>query len=328
MNIILQTVFGSHLYGTDTPTSDRDYKSIYIPSAEDILLGKVKPSISQKREKGEHEKNTADDIDEEIYSLDKYLKLVSEGQTVSLDMLFSPREYHLTNKYLWDILVANHEKLLTKNSKAFIGYCRQQANKYGIKGSRVAAARDTLAFLRVLDSTTMGAKAKLGEYSDKIESFAKNKEFIEIIDIPLVNGQEIRHLSVCDRKLPYTSSVGSAYHIIENIVNEYGTRALQAEKNEGIDWKALSHAVRIGEQAIELFQTHFVEFPRKNAADLLKIKKGELPYKQVSEYIEELFVKVEDAAEKSTLPPSVDKIWIDEFIIDVYGEVIQNYRTL
>ena len=324
MNLILLTRFGSHLYGTNTENSDTDLKGVYIPNAEDILLGRIRASISQKRKKSEHEKNTAEDIDEEIYSLDKYLKLVSEGQTVSLDMLFSPKQYHLKNTYLWDCLVENREKLLTKKAASFIGYCRTQANKYGIKGSRVAAARDTLAFLRVLDSTTMGAKAKLGEYSDKIESFAKNKEFVEIIDIPLANGQEIRHLSVCDRKLPYTSSVGSAYHIIENIVNEYGTRALQAEKNESIDWKALSHAVRIGEQAIELFQTHFVEFPRKNAADLLKIKKGELPYKQVSEYIEELFVKVEDAAEKSTLPPSVDLKWIDNFIIDVYGEVVKD----
>ena len=37
--------------------------------------------------------------------------------------------------------------LVTRRSAAFVGYCRQQANKYGIKGSRVAAARKALTLL-------------------------------------------------------------------------------------------------------------------------------------------------------------------------------------
>ena len=324
MKLILLSIFGSHLYGTNTENSDQDIKGIYIPEAEDILLAKVKGSISRKREKVEGEKNTFEDIDEEIYSLDKYLKLISEGQTVSLDILFSPKKYHLKHTYFWDTLIKDREKLLTKNSKAFIGYCRMQANKYGIKGSRVAAARDTLAFLNHLIQV-MGMTKKLGDYSAKIDVFVKGKEFVEILDIPLANGQSIRHLNVCDRKLPYTSSVGNVYGIVEKLVEEYGQRALQAEKNEGVDFKALSHAVRIGEQAIELFKTHWIEFPRPNAAELLRIKKGELPYKQVAEYIEQLFVDVERESELSSLPESVDKNFIDNFIIDVYGETVTNY---
>lgn len=41
MNKIVELEFGSHLYGTSTPNSDRDYKAIYIPEAIDILLGHV-----------------------------------------------------------------------------------------------------------------------------------------------------------------------------------------------------------------------------------------------------------------------------------------------
>lgn len=82
---ILRIQFGSHLYGTSTPASDLDFKSIYIPNARDILLGRVKGSISTKRPKLEGEKNFAGEVDEEAYSLQRFLGLVAEGQTVALD---------------------------------------------------------------------------------------------------------------------------------------------------------------------------------------------------------------------------------------------------
>lgn len=87
---IIRIQFGSHLYGTSTPTSDLDFKSVYVPNARSILLGKAKGSISVKRPKAEGEKNYAGEVDEEAYSLQRYLGLVSEGQTVALDVLFAP----------------------------------------------------------------------------------------------------------------------------------------------------------------------------------------------------------------------------------------------
>lgn len=38
MNKILEMKFGSHLYGTNTPNSDLDYKAIYLPTAREIIL--------------------------------------------------------------------------------------------------------------------------------------------------------------------------------------------------------------------------------------------------------------------------------------------------
>lgn len=325
MEKIVRILFGSSLYGTNTPTSDTDYKAVYIPTAEDILLRRVKESISYSKEKPEFEKNSSADIDEEIYSLDKYLKLVAEGQTVSLDMLFAPNNYILEHSPMWTRIQNNRKKLISRQSKAFIGYCRQQANKYGIKGSRVAAARDALEFLNHLVSI-LGMNKKLGDYATKIDVWAKDKEFIKIVDIPLASGQEIRHLDVCDRLLPFTASVGSAFSVVEKIVDGYGKRALQAEKNEGVDWKALSHAVRIGQQAVELFRTHNIIFPRPNAPELLNIKKGWLPYKEVSEKIEELFDDVEREAAASTLPENVDKAWIEDFLLDTYGNKVYYFH--
>ena len=42
MNLIVKSIFGSHLYGTNTENSDTDYKGIYLPSKNDCYLNNVK----------------------------------------------------------------------------------------------------------------------------------------------------------------------------------------------------------------------------------------------------------------------------------------------
>lgn len=66
----------------------------------------------------------------------------------------------------------------------------------------------------------------------------------------------------------------------------------QAESSEGIDWKALMHAVRILHEAHELLLYHQITFPRSESELLLRIRKGELPYQLVDEVIEMGEVKI------------------------------------
>lgn len=74
-------------------------------------------------------------------------------------------------------------------------------------------------------------------------------------------GRLVRHLEVCGRKMPFIGSIESAHKVAQRLVDEYGERALQAERNEGIDWKGLSHAVRVGREALELLETGRITFP-------------------------------------------------------------------
>ena len=88
---IVRMEFGSHVYGTNLPTSDRDYKTVFIPSGMDILLSrqtKVSRSTSTKADR--HAQNTATDVDVECFALAGFLKLLAGGQTVVTDMLFVP----------------------------------------------------------------------------------------------------------------------------------------------------------------------------------------------------------------------------------------------
>lgn len=99
-------------------------------------------------------------------------------------------------------------------------------------------------------------------------------------------------------------------------------RARQAESNSGVDWKALSHAVRVARQAIELLETGFVIFPRPEAEHLTAIKIGSLPYQKVAEEIDDLLPAVEEAAARSTLPEIADTAWIDDFVAATYRAAI------
>lgn len=324
MKNIVTMRFGSHLYGTATPASDIDLKAVHLPDPRDILLGRVKGTISTSTKADPTRKNTADDVDTESFTLQQFLKLAAQGQTVAMDMLFAPAASWTENTGLWWRIVHNRDKLLTRQSASFVGYCRSQANKYGIRGSRVAAARKARDFL---DGPMLtNGNQPLAQLAEAVAAMSAETEHMAVINIPSQAGTDVLHWEVCGRKMPFTSSIKSAHDIMDRVVREYGHRALEAERNENVDWKAVSHAVRIARQAIELLETGHITFPRPEAEHLLAIKTGQLPYKEVADEIDRLLPEVETAAAASRLPDQADEAWIEELIIDQYLGAIQAWR--
>jgi hypothetical protein len=320
MDLIVEMRFGSHLYGTATPHSDLDYKAVYVPDARAILLQRVQPAVSLHPAKDPGGKNAPGDIDREIFSLQRYLELLAEGQTMALDMLFAPDPaMTIEPAPLWREIQANAPRLVTRRASAFLRYCRQQANKYGLKGSRVAAARQAIDVLAAAEAA-YGSAAKLSAAERDVTAFAATSEHAALVDLPMPSGQLVRHLEVCGKKMPFTSSIKSAREIACRMVEEYGERALQAERNEGVDWKALSHAVRVGREAVEVFTTGRITFPLPCAAELLAIRRGEVPYDAVAATIEQLLADVEHAAATSPLPDEPDRGFIDDLVVRAYRE--------
>ena len=323
MDLIVKMRFGSHLYGTATPESDLDLKGVYLPEAHDILLQRVKATVTSNRVKAAGEKNEAGDVDSEFYSLQRYLDLLAEGQTVALDMLFAPDAVMTTSPSPWwrEIQASGHQ-LISKRATSFVQYCRQQANKYGIKGSRVAAARKVLAMLTTAQKR-LGNTGKLELIAAQLADLAATTAHVALVDLPSPGDRPVRHLEVCDRKISFSASLKMGREIAERLVNEYGQRALQAERNEGVDWKALSHAVRIGREALELFQRGRITFPLPYADHILSIKRGLVPYKTVAMEIEQLLEDVEAAASASSLPEEPDQTLIEDLVTRAHMQKIR-----
>lgn len=333
MNKIFELKFGSNLYGTNTPSSDTDLKAIYLPEARDIVLGRYKKTISTTRPKQTGERNNKDDIDIEIFSLDRYLKLLSEGQTVSLDILFANQpDFTYFNPdyfYIFQEIYNNKDKLICKDIAAFFGYAKQQAAKYGLKGFRVAAFREALEFVSQYDDhmklSHINIRFPMARfvYKDPEHSEELNNEYIKIVRKVNPKGLSEEFLEVAGKFYAMNCTVKLVKSQLQEKFDEYGKRALLAEKNEGIDWKALSHAVRVNSQGVELLNTGRITFPRPDRELLLQIKTGQLQYKQVEEIILEGFDNLERAKEQSTLRAKPDQEWIDGFVEHIYTDIVK-----
>lgn len=330
MKTIIKMQFGSHLYGTNTPASDKDYKGVFVPDMRDVLLGK-QPSTSITQSTGQsHAKNSSDDVDTEMFTLHGYLKMVAKGEVVALDMLFAPESNFVSDpatflawKNVQDVC---KKYLLSKQTTAYIGYCRKQAAKYGIKGGRVNDVRVLLDLLKTFDKN-----AKLYEFNEQLVKHCSDKEFTTIIE-----GSEQRNIGgggtknpwanklieCCNRKAPLTNTVKSTIEVYQKVFDGYGARALQAETNDNVDWKAMHHAMRACEEAIELLDTGHITFPLKRADYHKEIKQGKHEYKVIAVELEELMAEVERAAVRSKLPDHPDMEALEDFVAGIYGTYV------
>ena len=81
-----------------------------------------------------------------------------------------------------------------------------------------------------------------------------------------------KQYQICGRILQSTARIDYSLETLTSFHDRYGERSKLAEINEGIDWKAISHAIRAAGQLIELFKDGIITFPRPNADWLIAIK--------------------------------------------------------
>ncbi|EMS9118507.1 nucleotidyltransferase domain-containing protein [Escherichia coli] len=326
MKTIMKGYFGSHLYGTSTPESDVDFKEIYVPHARDILTGNVKEHMS-KNTNNTSSKNTKDDVDHELYSLKYFFKLAADGETVALDMLHTPQSLVVKSDLpdVWKYIQDNRSRFYTTNMKSYLGYVRKQASKYGVKGSRLAVLRQALK-----------RSNEWGQYFDNGAvirlSHMKNVlpvgEFASWVETENEKTGKQTFYNLLDRKFQDTLTNKEFNAILVKLEENYGERARKAEANEGIDWKALSHACRGGLQLLEIYKTGDLVYPLQDAPFILDVKLGKHTFKTVQEFLEDIVDQVEHAAEqaaKNGMQQKVDMSFWDDFLEQVYLENHNSY---
>lgn len=337
MKTVMETVFGSHLYELQTPTSDRDYKGIFIPHPRDILLGTAPKAIDTSTG-DKSSKNTIDDIDRQLYSLKKFISLACDGDTVALDMLHATDDKLVANSEIWQYIRANRWRFYTTELTGLFGYVRKQAAKYGVKGSRLAALREVYEVLQKIVHDTWGgaAAADMGVnitkdlYGQRIKvkdivSLLPENEFCRFITDETQKSGCQQFYEVLGRKFQYTISVAEMKKSLYKLWDEYGERARQAEANEGIDWKALSHALRGGYQLISIFRDGDIVYPLKESGFIKRVKTGGAKFSEVQEELEYAMQQVERLAAVSQYPKQVDREFWDSFVERVYADAVKAY---
>jgi len=311
------TKSGSQLYGTNTPESDTDYKGIFIASKESVLLKKDPEHFSFTS--GEKDtKNTEQDVDITLDSIHKWNKLLDKGETGAVDLLFSV--FHTSSTiYIHPgfekLIVENYEKLISKNMHAFVGYCIGQSKRYNIKGARYQELLIWQTYIDAIVDKTSKLSVHMPGFKQLLDAPVKFKYIeLERKDGSRDGSRQLLYITLLGKS--FSEEVTVAYlkaHIDESIL-QFGNRAKAATAN-GVDWKGVSHALRVILEVEELLTTGFIHFPLRDREYVKDVKAGKVDLQAVMSTIDHKIDLVKELQEQSALPTKIDQSVLNNFIL-------------
>ena len=289
--LLFLTLFGSTLYGTATPgKSDMDVRGIFLPSRESLALNRAPKSLHFSTGNNER-RNLAGDVDIDLWSVQHWLlKLLPAGDTGALDVLFSPSHEACTlyRDPILDNVFTNSLRLMdTGNGRAYAEYSLGQAKKYGIKGSRVGALKAVRSWLQT-HCPNPHPDLRLSEYLDDLAASCTDDRFCSVVTV-----HDDRALQLCGKLHMSSIRMEEFIRRVEVDMSRYGARAEEAERNQGLDFKALSHALRALDQMEELLQTGKIIFPLSTRERLIAVKEGRYSWREVEPQILERLAAVD-----------------------------------
>ncbi len=316
--IVYITLFGSKLFGTDNPNSDTDYKGIFIPSKREVLLKRdIEHYNYNSNTNGKNEK---DDVDLQLYSIYKWFNLLKKGETGALDILFSlfREDTQVYNdKAFTSQMMQHYKRFYNRNLHSFIGYCVGQSKMYNIKGKRFQELHQFVALFEALAITA--SSDKLEDYFPQIEQILADSSFkyVKFIKAAISRGnqayKEGRYIELLGKRFAGSVTVGYFSKMISEMEEQFGNRSKNSAT--GVDFKALSHAVRVISEVEELLDDGFITFPLKNRVYITSIKEGHEELEEVMDYLDVKLDEVNQKLEQSALPQKSDETFIDEFTL-------------
>lgn len=301
MQKILFTIeYGSRLYGTATPTSDTDKKAIYLPELDALLLGK-KSEIYKARFDAEgntlgvNDNMPANGVETEFIPLQTFVRDYLNGQTYALETAHAYRLFGESG-YMKDLANELIAGFTTSNVKAMTGFAAKQTFDYVKRGERLNAAKKLLEILSEVP----------GNYTlDEVMGRVAEKTGLNIVPVEKPAG--MRGLELNGRVYLETTKISHLVPVIQKLIDSYGERSITASLSS-TEWKSMSHAIRVYQQAIELLQTGRITFPRPNAVQLLEIKEGKIPGEEVKQLLSRLEAAVESALITTHLPEKTPEL--------------------
>jgi hypothetical protein len=115
--IIFKSIVGSRSYGTSIPTSDIDYKGVYIQNINELISFGYKEQIDIGK-------------DECYYEVRRFLQLLQSANPTVLELLYSPTDCIIQTSPQFELIVQNRDKFLTQKClHSFGGYAIAQIKK-------------------------------------------------------------------------------------------------------------------------------------------------------------------------------------------------------
>lgn len=280
---LVTSVYGSKLYGTDTPSSDTDYKAIYAPRCMDLLLGHRLDTYTVQDKASSGVKMQAGDVETTYIPIHTFVRDVAGGQAYALELLFS-------NVLMWNgdssrltqpLMTMLRYKCIPNSVRPMVAYANNMAKLYGVRNKRMEMA---IELEKALDTATGALADHIAKITEVMAANNVNDpQFIEVVDADDQKGPSLRLLT---KQYYFNTPIRDIVRSLQANIARYGDRVKNA--SDSIDWKSTYHAVRMYMQANELLSTGQMSMPlRADDRDvIMKIRQGELHIDEVRGIIE------------------------------------------
>lgn len=344
--LLYSVVAGSRMYGTHTENSDVDIRGIFVPELS-FLLNPFKET--------DYISDSTHDI--QFYGLNKFVRLLANANPNILELLWAPKDCVINaHPLMEDTLLKHRDRFLTKKIKdSYCGYAHSQLGR--IQGHskwinnpqpKDPPALRSYVKLHAPDKScnsitqeelypilggSIAAKAnahvyKLFKRSDgsKEPSFLSSDEQINpcFVDMSLerLEREAPKFLGLATINLElYQHDLKLWKDYWSWKTNRNKERALTEEVN-GYDGKHAMHLLRLLRQCKEIFSTGEVHVRRPDAEELLKVRRGEVPYNKIIEEANQLKEDIETLYKVSALPEEIDL----ELLAAEYYDIITSIK--
>ena len=226
-NKILEYAVGSHLYGTNTESSDVDYSGVFV-APEEYYLGlqsveEVDFSVKSKNQNG---KNNSDAVDRKLYEFRKFVRLSLENNPNVVEQLFVDEKNLLFSNDLGRELLSNRHLFLHRGLKdKFLGYSFSQKHKMIIRTDKFYELKNATDWLMDYNQPT--------------------KFLVELRDdnLPFMQFNQ-KHVRVGDLDFELTRQLKWVLKKIQERLDKVGNRK-ELYLSKGYDTKFASHFLRL-----------------------------------------------------------------------------------
>lgn len=334
---VLMCRSGSWSYGTNTSSSDEDFRGIAI-APKQYALGAL-----HKFEQAEIK-----DPDCVVFCLKKYTSLASQANPNILELAFTdPEDILIKNEY-FDLDSIKIEFLTKRVRHTYSGYALSQLKRINTHQKYIKSPptkKPERSDFGLPENTLVPGdqlKAIEAEIRKKIDSWSQS--YLDGLEqghrTALVNRfsehlSEIQIASQDDLWLPAARTLGASDNLIEAMKRERCYASAKRDFDHYLDWKkkrnperaALeekflydckhgSHLVRLLRMAREILEGKGLIVKRPDAEELLAIRNGAWSYDKIVEYATNQDQELQQVAAESKLPNAPDVEKIDKWLVD------------
>jgi len=298
IELISKSVLGSTLYGLNTPESDIDYGGVFFPTVKDILTNPTLKEMdlsSKVSKKGT--RNTKDDEDFKIYTLQQFVHLIANNNPNIVEQLFIPEDKKIITSRVMEELRENTDKIISQRClNTFTGYAYAQRKKLLTKRDRFTQLGSGLDYIRKVSTPYL-----MSVDTENLLAICKTYKSSKNTNKPFANGLEVAMLK---EKLQWE-------------YDNYGWR-LHTESFDmiGYDVKFGMHLIRLLDEGRQLLETGSIQFPFSGKAyeDCMSIRSTKVSFDELMNMYDHYHDRCQQAFAHTTLPKTADVEWLNDFV--------------